>query len=46
LITGCRLRGWNQAQAFAAALEAMTLKERRAALAAHYATGKKNTWTK
>jgi len=31
---------------FAEALEAMTLKDRRAALAKHYAAVKKNTWTK
>jgi hypothetical protein len=31
---------------FAEALEAMTLKERRAALDQHYAAVKKNTWTK
>jgi hypothetical protein len=31
---------------FAEALEAMTLKDRRAALAKHYAARKKNTWTK
>jgi tetratricopeptide (TPR) repeat protein len=37
----------TEAQAFAAALEAMTTQqERHAALAAHYAAGKKNTWIK
>jgi tetratricopeptide (TPR) repeat protein len=36
----------TEAQAFAVALEAMTLKERRAALDAHYATRKENQWAK
>jgi len=34
------------ARSFAEALEAMTLKDRRAALDQHYAAVKKNTWTK
>jgi hypothetical protein len=36
----------NRPAPFAEALEVMTLKERRAALDAHYAAVKKNTWTK